>query len=82
MDTVAPIEWLIATDVDSWTEYREEKWVLAREFRAGGRLTETESGRPALVGGGGVPIGRGSASQSEPWPRSHHPQRQAGAAGL
>jgi len=39
MDTAATIEWLIATDVDSWTEYREETWVLAREFRAGGRLT-------------------------------------------
>ncbi len=39
MDTVATIEWLIATDVDSWTEYREDTWALAREFRAGGRLT-------------------------------------------
>jgi putative hydrolase of the HAD superfamily len=39
MDTAATIEWLIGTDVDSWTDYREETWALARAFRAGGRLT-------------------------------------------
>ena len=34
-DRAATLDWLVATDVASWTAYREETWALARAFRAG-----------------------------------------------
>ncbi len=33
------IEWLIASDITSWTDYREDVWAVARQFRAGGGRT-------------------------------------------
>lgn len=47
LDALAPatpevqstIEWLIESDVEPWTEYRDEVWDLARLFRAVGGVT-------------------------------------------
>jgi putative hydrolase of the HAD superfamily len=41
---------LIAIDVDSWTDYREETWELAAQFRqGGGRLAMLSNGVPEIV---------------------------------
>jgi putative hydrolase of the HAD superfamily len=45
------VAWLIARDVESWTDYREETWELARAFRAaGGRTAFLSNGVPEIVG--------------------------------
>jgi putative hydrolase of the HAD superfamily len=45
------VPWLIARDVESWTDYREETWELARAFRAaGGRAAFLSNGVPEIVG--------------------------------
>jgi putative hydrolase of the HAD superfamily len=47
----ALVESLIADDVRSWTDYREEAWELARAFRAaGGRTGFLSNGVPEIVG--------------------------------
>jgi putative hydrolase of the HAD superfamily len=44
------VPWLIARDVESWTDYREETWDLARGFRArGGRAGFLSNGVPEIV---------------------------------
>jgi len=44
------IDWLIGMDVDSWTDYREEVWTLARDFKArGGRTGFLSNGIPEVV---------------------------------
>jgi len=41
---------LVACDVASWTEYREEMWALVREFRArGGRTAFLSNGVPEIM---------------------------------
>ncbi|HEX7086969.1 MAG TPA: HAD family phosphatase [Vicinamibacterales bacterium] len=41
---------LIAIDIDSWTDYREETWELAMQFRQhGGRLAMLSNGVPEIV---------------------------------
>ena len=41
---------LIAIDVDSWTDYREQMWTLAADFRqAGGRVGMLSNGVPEIV---------------------------------
>jgi putative hydrolase of the HAD superfamily len=41
---------LITIDVDSWTDYRDEMWMLAETFRqAGGRLALLSNGVPEIV---------------------------------
>jgi putative hydrolase of the HAD superfamily len=45
------VPWLIARDVESWTDYREETWEVARAFRAsGGRTAFLSNGVPEIVG--------------------------------
>ena len=45
------VDALIADDVRSWTDYREEVWELARAFRArGGRTGFLSNGPPEIVG--------------------------------
>jgi putative hydrolase of the HAD superfamily len=47
----ALVDALIAEDVRSWTDYREEVWELARAFRArGGRTGFLSNGVPEIVG--------------------------------
>ena len=49
-DRAATLDWLVATDVASWTAYREETWALARAFRAGGRRTAfLSNGVPEVI---------------------------------
>lgn len=49
--TPAVVERLVAADVASWTDYREEMWALARTFRtAGGRTAFLSNGVPEIVG--------------------------------
>jgi putative hydrolase of the HAD superfamily len=41
---------LITVDVDSWTDYRDEMWILAETFRQrGGRLALLSNGVPEIV---------------------------------
>lgn len=44
------VVWLIQSDVESWTQYREEVWDLARSFRAsGGRTAMLSNGVPEVM---------------------------------
>jgi len=41
---------IIAIDIDSWTDYREETWEIAMQFRQqGGRLAMLSNGVPEIV---------------------------------
>jgi putative hydrolase of the HAD superfamily len=44
------VDSLIAVDVDSWTDYRDEMWTLAATYRAGGgKLGMLSNGVPEIV---------------------------------
>jgi putative hydrolase of the HAD superfamily len=46
----ATVDWLIATDVASWVDYRQAVWAIARWFRATGRRTAfLSNGVPEVV---------------------------------
>ncbi len=49
-DFLATVTWLIHSDVESWTQYRDEVWDLVRSFRAnGGRTAFLSNGVPEVM---------------------------------